>query len=262
MATYQARIEDLIGSPSDTQLINDSLSDASREIINLAPSTLLWSVTTTSSDQTSNSYTLAGVKVLQVIRENGVDGQYVTCKEVPMSYERKVQDVNSMFFPSKQEPVFFRKDNSISVFPAPGASPNAFKVNYVVFPAIAFSESAGDNQFPLDWDGALVYGASLRICNRLMTDVITEYDDATTKAQNLIDGATMAGDTEPQSTQYWLNDEDPEMVQATLSTAGQELSRAQALLGKRQSLQQTYENIKGLYTQELQILFPKPQTGG
>ena len=68
--------------------------------------------------------------------------------------------------------------------------------------------------------------------------------------------------TAAESAQYWLLDEDPEMVQATLATAGQELSRAQALLGKRQAMQQTYENIKGLYTQELKILFPKPQAQG
>ena len=44
-----------------------------------------------------------------------------------------------MFYPSKEEPVFFRKDDSISVFPAPGASPNAFKVNYVDNAAGAFT---------------------------------------------------------------------------------------------------------------------------
>ena len=212
MATYQTRIQDLIGIPSqgvDTQLITDSLIDTAKGIINLAPNELLWSVSTTSSDVTSNSYSLTGIQVLSVVRENGIDGQYVTCKEVPFNYERKVQDVNSMFYPSKEEPVFFRKDDSISVFPAPGASPNAFKVNYVVFPVIDYNESMGDNQFPIDWDAALVYGAALKICNRLVAD--------------------------------WILDEDPEMVQSTLSTV---------------------QNIKELYTLELQILFPKPQAGG
>ena len=54
--------------------------------------------------------------------------------------------------------------------------------------------------------------------------------DALTKAQNLIDGTTMGGDTESESVQYWLNDEDEDMVQATLSTASQELQRASAIL--------------------------------
>tara|TARA_Y100000310_G_scaffold279835_1_gene299191 strand:- start:188 stop:1234 length:1047 start_codon:yes stop_codon:yes gene_type:complete len=57
---------------------------------------------------------------------------------------------------------------------------------------------------------------------------ITYVRDALIKAQTLIDGATMGGDTEPQSTQYWLSDEDTEMAQATLQTAQTEIQRAQA----------------------------------
>ena len=56
---------------------------------------------------------------------------------------------------------------------------------------------------------------------------LAHVSDALIKAQNLIDGATMGGDTEPQSAQYWLNDEDTEMVQATLQTAQSEIQRAQ-----------------------------------
>ena len=56
---------------------------------------------------------------------------------------------------------------------------------------------------------------------------LAHVSDALIKAQNLIDGATMGGDTEPQSAQYWLNDEDTEMVQATLQTAQSEIKRAQ-----------------------------------
>ena len=57
---------------------------------------------------------------------------------------------------------------------------------------------------------------------------LTYVKDALIKAQTLIDGATMGGDTEPQSAQYWLNEEDAEMVQATLQTAQSEIARASA----------------------------------
>jgi hypothetical protein len=56
---------------------------------------------------------------------------------------------------------------------------------------------------------------------------ITGVQDALTKAENLIDGTTMGGDTEPESVQYWLNQEDTEMAQATLQAAQSEISRAQ-----------------------------------
>ena len=57
---------------------------------------------------------------------------------------------------------------------------------------------------------------------------MTRVENALNKAQALIDEASMEGDTEPQSAQYWLNDEDTEMVQATLQTAQTEIQRAQA----------------------------------
>tara|TARA_Y100001963_G_scaffold60081_1_gene83997 strand:- start:1658 stop:2467 length:810 start_codon:yes stop_codon:yes gene_type:complete len=262
MANYQVRIENLIGTPTaaDTQLLSDCLTDAARDIINLAPINQLWALSSISDDITSNGYSLAskGIKILQVERENGVDGQYVICKEVPMSYERKVQDVNSMFYPSTEEPVFLRKTNQLYVYPAPGASPNAFKVVTVDFPSIAHTQDISDNVFPRDWDAALVYGAALRCCSRLMSDVTVEYNDATTKAQNLIDGTDMGGDTEAQSAQYWLDDEDIEMVNATIATASSELSRAQVLLSKKQSLAQDIEHIKVLYRGAIEAIFPSP----
>tara|TARA_X000001382_G_C3174999_1_gene180781 strand:- start:1303 stop:2400 length:1098 start_codon:yes stop_codon:yes gene_type:complete len=60
----------------------------------------------------------------------------------------------------------------------------------------------------------------------------SDFDDAIAKAKNLIDGTTMSGDTEPESVQYWLADEDEDMVQVTLATASQELARANAYLGE------------------------------
>jgi len=65
--------------------------------------------------------------------------------------------------------------------------------------------------------------------NTFLTDdsQLTYVRDALLKAQTLIDGATIGGDTEPESAQYWLNDEDTEMVQATLAVAATEIKRAQ-----------------------------------
>ena len=77
--------------------------------------------------------------------------------------------------------------------------------------------------------------------------------DALLKAQTLVDGATMGGDTEPQSIQYWLNDEDTEMAQATMAAANLELQRAQASMAEINSLIASYKiELDGipLYLQE------------
>jgi hypothetical protein len=294
MADFQTRIQDLIGVPSqgaDNQLVTDSLNDAIKDIINLAPDELLWSTSTTSGDITSNSYSLSGVKVLGVVRENGVDGQYVTCKEVPFGYERKVQDVNSMFYPSKTEPVFFRKDSAISVFPAPAASPNAFKVTYINYPTTTYDASTigTPNKKHIavtvtDEDPAVfTCGETITFANG---DIVTlsnfatstDYNGVTTTVNNVgtdgtnkfrlnglsSSGAGTGGTVETATSGFpedwitaviygaalkicnrliadWVLDEDPEMVQTTTAIV---------------------QNIKELYTLELQILFPKPQAGG
>ena len=63
--------------------------------------------------------------------------------------------------------------------------------------------------FPDDWVIAVVYGAALKVCARLISD--------------------------------WVFDEDPEMVQTTTAI---------------------YNNIKELYTLQIQTIFPKLQAGG
>ena len=86
MATYQTRVEDLIGSVGDTQLISDSLTDAAAELITLMPKECLWVASTNSTDQTSNGYSVENCVVLNVIRENGTGGSYEVCAEVSTEY--------------------------------------------------------------------------------------------------------------------------------------------------------------------------------
>ena len=79
---------------------------------------------------------------------------------------------------------------------------------------------------------------------------MTRVKDALDKARNLIDGATMSGDTEPESVQYWLNDEDTEMVQATLATAQSEIQRAQAHIAEWSATGQALQaEINGFATE-------------
>ena len=63
----------------------------------------------------------------------------------------------------------------------------------------------------------------------------SDMDDATDKARQLIDDSSnMGGDEEGSglSTQFWLSDEDTEMLSSTLATAGAEIARASAHLQK------------------------------
>ena len=67
-----------------------------------------------------------------------------------------------------------------------------------------------------------------------------EVRDSLDKAKLLIDGVTIDGDTEPETVQFWLNDEDSEMAQATLAASAQEIGRANAVIGEINALMQVY----------------------
>ena len=167
MATYQTRVEDLIGSVGDTQLISDSLTDAAAELITLMPKECLWVASTNSTDQTSNGYSVENCVVLNVIRENGTGGSYEVCAEVSTEYERRVQDINSMWYPSTSEPVYLVKNAKVYVYPAPGADPNAYQVEYISNPTVAYGDSAIAS-FPNEYEHLVVLGGSVKCLQRVM----------------------------------------------------------------------------------------------
>lgn len=188
MSTFQVRIEDLIGTVGDTTLISDSLTDSAKELITSLPEKFLWSVATNSGDQTSNGYAASSALILRVTREDGTDGDFATCKRIDPAFEWNVQDPNSLYYPSAQEPVYMLKNGAVYVYPEPGASPNAFQVDEVTYPTVAYTDSAIAS-FPDDFEHLVMLGASIKCLIRLISDIQTSIN------------------TE-------LSDDDPEMVQA------------------------------------------------
>ena len=171
MATFQVRVEDLIGLVGDTQLITDSLTDSAAEIISVLPKECLWVVSTSSGDVTAVKLNVEKCLILSVIRENGTDGEYEDCKPVPLSYFRRVQDVNSMWHPSTSEPVYVLKNSHVFVYPTPSTSPNAFQVDYVTNPSVAFGSSSITG-FPDEYEYVVVIGASMKCLQRIMVNNI------------------------------------------------------------------------------------------
>ena len=87
-----------------------------------------------SAETTSNaSLDLNGAQIISIIREDGVtSNNWRPCRKISSAQQYLVTDTESLSFASKFYPVYMIGDNGkISVFPAPGADPNAFKVYYV-----------------------------------------------------------------------------------------------------------------------------------
>ena len=86
----------------------------------------------------------------------------------------------------------------------------------------------------------------------------SEVNDALTKAQNLIDGTDMGDDSATaESAQFWLLDEDEDMVGSTLSVAAQELGRANGILGRFNAELSSSTADLGLKEKEFQINLQK-----
>ena len=263
MATFQARIEDLTGmvedayksGNSDADTINDAIRDAIYEIINLAPPEMIHAVTQSSSEQVSNGINNPNIKILQVLREAGVDNDFIACKEMGLDYERKVQNPSSPFYATKENPVFIRKDAKIYVYPAPSSNPDTFKYTYANYPTGDYAGQSAIATFPDEWEYIVVYGAAVRCCNRLMSNIDAEIKDATDNAKKLFDTQLddqSGGGGTAESILHFLSEEDSEMVQATSTGAQAELARMQSLLAEKQSLQQNIQNLSGMYKSALQ----------
>ena len=86
-----------------------------------------------SSLTTSQGFTNNAAKIVSVVREDGITaGNYRPCRKISPALQSQVTDIDSLSFASKYHPVYMQNEaGTISVFPAPGASPNGYIVYYV-----------------------------------------------------------------------------------------------------------------------------------
>ena len=183
------------------------------------------------------------------------------CQPVPSSQAKDVENPKSIYYALSDNPVYWINNaNLLFIRPAP----TGFGLSIVTSSADRIINDSGESitNIPTPFIELVVLHAAECILmerlgdfrTKLPTDLdadttlfdqiadvsasisytfpTSEFSDAITKAQNLIDGTTMQGDTEPESVQYWLADEDEDMVQVTLATAAQELSRANSILSE------------------------------
>ena len=129
-----------------------------------------------SAETTSNaSLNLNGARIISVIREDGTNNQWRNCTKISPSLQYDVTDTDSLNYASKTNPVYMIGDaGKISVFPAPGSDPNAFKVYYVNKDPVNGSGSALIHShddilyFPIDKVYLVVMYAGIRLLQATM----------------------------------------------------------------------------------------------
>ena len=175
MSTFKVEIEDLIGSVGDDTFLTDSVLSTAKEVIKALPIDKLWSVSETSSEITSQAHDVGEAKVIKVQRETGSNGTFANCTEVSMDYEDRVQDTDSMFYPSVTNPVYLLKNANVWVYPAPENSPNSMKITTVAYPSSitigSASVGSGISSFPNEHEPLVVLGAATKGLQYLMARV-------------------------------------------------------------------------------------------
>lgn len=142
MATFKEQVQSLTGltisntstDPLEdelTQYLQDGVYEVTSRIISIRPQDIDLFQTVSDVQSNNNSYSVKG-KIINVVREAGVEGDWRKCRKVPAFMEGRVADEDSLEFASKYNPVYLTLENGkISVYPAPSSSVNQFKVIYV-----------------------------------------------------------------------------------------------------------------------------------
>ena len=180
--SFQIQVEDLVGTVSDTvglsQWLTDGVLDVTSKCMVMNPSQME-SFMTVSGEQNSNPAALSidGDSVISVVREDGVNNKWRRCRKILPNQEYDALDSSSIYFATSYSPVFMISDNGdVSVFPAPGADPNTFKVFYINDTPVDTAGSAIDNAsttikyFPKDKVHLVILYASIQALQRKMAD--------------------------------------------------------------------------------------------
>ena len=130
MATYQVKVEDLIGSIGDTAAISDFCTDTARELVNIAPKAILH-VMAEEIDDSGSGATLTNAKFLYAKKDG-----YEAPKVEPDKTARYT-DSNSIYYATTKSPICYILKNKAFVKPSGG------QVFAVKFPTIAFGDSFG-----------------------------------------------------------------------------------------------------------------------
>ena len=133
---FQDQVEDLTSiSVSDTaeltQFLTDGVIDVTNRCLAVKPQDIL-DFAAVSAEQTGNGFDLNGAQVISVVREAGTNDDWRNCRKIHPGLQSRATDGTSIHYASKYNPAYMEFENGkISVFPDPGADPNAFKVYYV-----------------------------------------------------------------------------------------------------------------------------------
>ena len=137
------------------------------------------------SELTSNGHSLGGAEVISVVREDGTVNSWRPCREISPALQTRVTDSDSLHYASKYNPAFIKwNDGSVAVYPAPGDSPNRYKIFYVNN-VPTFSGGGGEgtwdtdviHYFPKDKVHLVMMFAAIKCIDHKLSAYVIDDDD-------------------------------------------------------------------------------------
>jgi hypothetical protein len=160
--TYQQKVEDLVGAVSDTDFLTDVLTATAAEIARILPKAMLEKHGTLSA----GGDLVAGIDVAdKLLLFVFVGTAQERAQEISPGMAGRAAQVNSMYFGSAQNPVFYVQAQLVlSPQGTGGTDDNILTYDY---PAVAFDDTA-IALFPHDLEYSVAIGAAVKVASFLM----------------------------------------------------------------------------------------------
>ena len=141
MATFEEQVESLTGldigastfpdQDNLTQYLIDGVLDVTEKWLRRNPQDKERFMTVT-AEGASQGVLGTEAQIVSVVRESGTDDDWIPCKKIGLAMQGPAANTDSIYLASANDPVFAIESNGVvNVYPAPGATTNAYKVYYV-----------------------------------------------------------------------------------------------------------------------------------
>jgi hypothetical protein len=191
MATFAARITDLIGSDY-TSIASNSSADlfnaAVSEVADILPTELLLKYAVNPQDMTTATWTsVEGKKVLLVTRLDSSGGTNRECRVLSIQDFEKAKESDSIYLATVHTPVYaYTTDagtTSLEIFPVPNGTQTA-KVYYFAYTSISDLAVSTIDGMPNEVEQAIVLKTCINILQTYISDFVQDEEDM--EMQNML----------------------------------------------------------------------------
>ena len=176
LASYEGRINDLVGTFTDENAMDTFLLDGLKEVLSILPLNKLSECTTTTtlsnSPQTLDLDTTTIGSVVSVVRKD-VNGYNQICRPISSALSSRVTDPSDIMHSTASDPVYFINNAVLNVYPDPTASQTA-DVSYIPLPTHVSHDDSDIDNFPHEYEQIVVLYAAIKCAQSLLA---TEEDD-------------------------------------------------------------------------------------